>query len=634
MNKAYLEERPKTPGIFGWTTLGVSPADDPSINAMRDGLKTACAFETQQLPGCAVGSTGQTTSRDDRYVAAVIGAPYWPDGDLWAIDREDGPAAALIRAYQKHGTDFIDTLRGHFAFAVIDTRAQEVLLAIDSLGHYPLYYSLRDGQFVFGSTAGSVLAHPAVHRTYSNQSIYNYIYFHMVPSPGAIYQDVAKLQGGTFVHAKTSSCHARRYFLPHFDEVQTKPFSTLRNELRHTLTKAVKRSMDNKLRVGSFLSGGLDSSTVTGILSEITEGIAEAFSIGFDAKGYDEIAFARTTARHFGVKLHEYYVTPEDVVSALPLVATSYDEPFGNSSALPAWFCARFAANEGIQRLLAGDGGDELFAGNERYARQNIFEWYQRIPPLLREQLLSPAIRALPDRIRLFQKARSYVAQASIPLPDRLQSYNYLHRHPPSEVFSPDFLSQIDTQQPLALMGEVYNAPDEASTLNRMLFLDWQFTLADNDLRKVSHMCAMAGVDVRYPMLDHDLVAFSCRIPDRLKLKGQNLRYFYKRALNGWLPDETIKKKKQGFGLPFGVWMERYEPLRELANDSLLSFKKRNIINTAFLDKLVDLHRNHHAHYYGELIWVLVVLELWFASKDGYRPATSTLNKLEKNDGN
>ena len=205
--------------------------------------------------------------------------------------------------------------------------------------------------------------------------------------------------------------------------------------------------------------------------------------------------------------------------------------------------------------------------------------------------------------------------RANVPLPDRLQSYNFLNRHRPEEIFASDFLAQISTASPSSLLQQVYHRPTDTSTLNRMLYLDWQFTLADNDLRKVSHMCAVAGVDVTFPMLDDKLVEFACQIPGSWKIKGKNLRHFYKKALHNWLPDETINKKKQGFGLPFGVWMQSHHPLQELAYDNLLKLKTRQWLNPAFIDKLIDLHRNGHAAYYGELIWVLTVLELWLDAR-------------------
>jgi asparagine synthase (glutamine-hydrolysing) len=220
-------------------------------------------------------------------------------------------------------------------------------------------------------------------------------------------------------------------------------------------------------------------------------------------------------------------------------------------------------------------------------------------------------VNAAADRLPLAGKAKSYIEQARTPLPDRLQTYNFLHRHAPGDIFAEAFLEKVDTGYPLELLRENYKLDTDASTLNRMLYLDWQITLADNDLRKVSQTCSLAGVDVSYPMLDDELVALSTRIPSAMKLKGQNLRAFYKDALRGWLPDETIAKKKQGFGLPFGVWMQSEKALQELAYDNLMSIKKHHILNPGFIDELIDLHRSGHAAYYGELIWILTVFELW-----------------------
>jgi asparagine synthase (glutamine-hydrolysing) len=375
--------------------------------------------------------------------------------------------------------------------------------------------------------------------------------------------------------------------------------------------------MDRPGTTAAFLSGGLDSSTVTGMLAEVSEHQASAYSIGFSAEGYDEMAFARTAARHFNVKLHEYYVTPQDVVDALPLVATSYDEPFGNSSALPAYFCAKVAAENGVQTLLAGDGGDEFFGGNERYISQRVFEHYTSVPRVLRRGLIEPIVKALPHQLPLVAKANSYIEQANTPLPDRLQSYNFLHRHAAEEIFSADVLQQVDTSLPLELLRSIYRRPHDASDLNRMLYLDWQITLADNDLRKVSHTCALAGVDVVYPMLDDDLVEFSCQVPTAWKINGNNLRHFYKQSLRGWLPQETIDKRKQGFGLPFGVWMRTYTPLRELAYDNLLKLKNRGIVRPEFIDKAIAMHQSEHAAYYGELVWILTVFELWMSRHQG-----------------
>ena len=332
------------------------------------------------------------------------------------------------------------------------------------------------------------------------------------------------------------------------------------------------------------------------------------------------MAYARLTAEHFGIRLHEYYVTPDDVVAALPALAASYDEPFGNSSALPAYFCARMAEKDGVDTLLAGDGGDELFAGNERYAKQKVFEHYQHLPGWLRDGLVEPMLNNLPSGLPLVNKARSYITQARLPLPDRLQYYSFLEQISPGEVFNPTLLQQVTISEPLALLRETYQTPGDASALNRMLFLDWQTTLADNDLRKVSQACRLGGVDVQYPMLDDELVAFSTTLPTTWKLPGDKLRDFYKQALTGWLPEATINKSKHGFGLPFGVWMKDHKPLQDLAYAHILELKQRRIFQPKFLEQAISRHRDGHASYFGELIWVLTALELWLKKhKPDYR---------------
>jgi asparagine synthase (glutamine-hydrolysing) len=261
--------------------------------------------------------------------------------------------------------------------------------------------------------------------------------------------------------------------------------------------------------------------------------------------------------------------------------------------------------------MLAGDGGDELFAGNRRYATQGVFEHWNRIPAPLRSRVLVPVLGRLPGRPNLLRKVRSYVEQAQIPLPDRMESYNFLHRIAPSAVLSADFLNQVDLDAPLQLLRSIYHRPKEASSLNRMMYLDWQTTLADNDLRKVTRMCELGGVEVAFPMLDDDLVDYSLRVPSHQKLRGGRLRHFYKEGMRGFLPQAIIDKQKHGFGLPFGVWLSQHAPLRELAHDSLAALKMRGYLRPDFIDEAIRLHESGHSGYYGELIWVLMMLELW-----------------------
>jgi asparagine synthase (glutamine-hydrolysing) len=524
----------------------------------------------------------------------------------------------LLDLYARYGNECAAHLSGTWAFLIADPLQQRILLATDRMGRLPIYFAVQDHNVVASATIPD-LRKLSPSRGVDSQNLYNYVYFHMIPAPGSVWSGMQKLRAGEQLEVTAAGWNTSRYWTPSFRE--TAADKTLRHtSLQQHLKGAVQRSQSNTGKTGAFLSGGLDSSTVAGMLSELQGGSCDAYAIGFDAEGYDEMAYARITAEHFGIRLHEYYVTPDDVVTALPAVAASFDEPFGNSSALPAYFCARMAASDGITTLLAGDGGDELFAGNERYAKQKVFDLYRNLPAWLQRAVITPAVSSLPGILPGAGKAKSYITQANLPLPDRLQYYSFLEQISPETVFNRGLLHEVDVNEPLRVMRETFHTPKDASALNRMLFLDWQMTLADNDLRKVSQACRLAGVKVRYPMLDDELVAFSTTMPTRWKLPGNRLRDFYKQALSGWLPEATIKKAKHGFGLPFGVWMKDHKPLQEMAYENILKLKSRNIFQADFLEEAIAQHRSGHASYFGELIWVLTVLEIWLqANQPEYR---------------
>jgi asparagine synthetase B (glutamine-hydrolysing) len=254
------------------------------------------------------------------------------------------------------------------------------------------------------------------------------------------------------------------------------------------------------------------------MLCQVTGKPAPAYSIGFDAEGYDEMEYARLAAKHFGCEHHEYYVTPADLVTSIPAVAQHYDQPFGNSSALPAYYCARNAQADGCTKMLAGDGGDELFGGNSRYAMQRVFEFYHRVPPGLR-RLIEPmcADNSPLRRIPGLKQATGYVRHSRVPMPDRLQSFNLITQLDPANVLTADFLAQIDIGEPSRHMQATWNECPAPSLINRMLAYDWRYTLADSDLPKVRGATQMAGIPVAYPLLSDRLTDFSMALPARLE---------------------------------------------------------------------------------------------------------------------
>jgi asparagine synthase (glutamine-hydrolysing) len=603
-------------GICGW--FGVSSNDAAaSIDAMQSrltwtGEPGAARLVGNQFALAAVGAPETIGVFEyGRVAIAFQGHGLWRDrGDRSVMVPE--LCRLIVHAYRERGPEALALVGGDFALAIVDCEQRQTLLAIDRMGVRNLVYRVEPNLVAFAANLDALGELPGADRAVDPQAIYNYVYFHMVPGPDTAFRGVRRLLPGHFVLAQDRGVVSRAYWQMQFDETDKTDQQELEREFRSTLRTGVGQFalID---RTGTFLSGGTDSSTVTGVLAELSGNSVPTFSIGFDASGYDEMEYARIAARHFATAHREYYVTPENVLTALPMLASEYDQPFGNSSAVPAYYCARLAHDDGITRLLAGDGGDELFAGNSRYARQFQFALYDKVPSILRTGLLEPVLRTrLAERVPLLRKAKSYVDQARLPMPARYETYNLLARFGPANVFEPGFLEGVDIQRPLAMMADVYNATQASSLVNRLLAIDLKFTLADNDLPKVTRMCDRAGVDVAFPLLHDAIVGFSAKLPPRLKLRGTRLRYFFKEALRGFLPDAIITKQKHGFGLPAGPWLASYPPLRALSRDALASLNSRHIFRPQFLESLVDTRLHEHAGYYGTMVWVLMMLELWF----------------------
>lgn len=538
------------------------------------------------------------------------GRPRFADPALVALAGQFGDMAAWRRAFSQEGVRAPAGVAGEFAIALRDESGR-AFLAVDRFATRTLCYRLDGTRLQFAFRADS-LADGAT--DLDPQAIFDYLFFHNIPSPRTIFRNVYRLPPGHCAIFQDGQLTVQPYWKPSFDERSGTSFGDLRDQFRNLVEAAVRNQIGthDPARVGCFLSGGTDSSTVTGMFSRVTGRPARTYSIGFDAAGYDEMEYARIASRHFGSEHHEYYVTPDDLVSSIPKVAAHFDQPFGNSSALPAYYCAKMARDDGIEQILAGDGGDELFGGNTRYAMQRIFGWYGKVPAPLRAHLMEPLLRLPPaNRFSLTRRAAGYVAQAKVPLPDRLQMFNLLLRLGIETVMTPEFLRQVDLNGPAREQRDVWASNGTSSEVNRMLAFDWRYTLAENDLPKVCGTVELAGAEVGFPFLDDALLNFSMQLPSGYKLRRLTLRWFFKEALRGFLPDPIITKKKHGFGLPFGVWATGHPGLKKLAVDSLASLSARGIVRPEFIRTLIADRLAEAPGYYGEMVWILMTLEQW-----------------------
>jgi len=604
-------------GLCGW--MGKQPGNDELLNDMAAPLRRFDGSPQHLARGdrsavalCAPQPSAHLASIDGLLIA-LWGRPGWNDPQLAGLAEAEGHAHALATAWHNNTPDLCTRLSGSFALAILDSRRGEALLATDRMGVHPLLWTMQGEALRFATSADCLREHTEI----DPQSVYNYVYFHMIPGPATIYRGVQRLLPGHCLHYRQGRVSTNAYWRMHYVEDREQAFPALRQAFLAQLRESVGAlAWDDS--AGAFLSGGTDSSTIAGILTACGKRPARTYSIGFDAEGYDEMAYARIAARHFGTIHHEYYVSPDDVVTAIPGIAAVFDQPFGNASAVPAYYCALLAQEDGVSRMIGGDGGDELFGGNERYARQQLFDLYGALPRRLRAAVLEPLLFALPgaQRVRLLQKARSYVRQASVAMPARLESYNLLERYGSEEMFEADFLQAVSAAAPLAMLRDSYGHSDAESLVNRMLALDLKITLADNDLPKVSKACELAGIEAAFPFLNDAMVAFSAQLSPRQKLRGTQLRWFFKEALRGFLPDEILTKPKHGFGLPFGVWLQTHKPLQEMARDSLSGLSRRGIVRAAFIDRLMSQHVAEHAGYHGAMVWVLMMLEQWYRQRE------------------
>jgi asparagine synthase (glutamine-hydrolysing) len=577
-------------------------------------LQTVHGQRSAATVAAAAGSADSW--QQDGLLVLVWGQPRLLDGALAAQAAAQGLAQTLGRAWQLGAERLCQLLHGAFTLCIIDDHKGEAVLAADRMGIQPLLWQLAGETLVFSSSADALVQHPLTPPQLDHQGIYNYVYFHMVPSPGTVYQGQQRLLPGEYLHYRQGRVTSQPYWRMQFQEQGKRSFGELKEEFLGLLRSSVSEACGSG-KVGAFLSGGTDSSTIAGMLTQVGGKAADTYSIGFEAQGYDEMEYARIASRHFGTAHHEYYVTPDDVAAAIPQIAAIFDQPFGNASAVPAYYCARMARADGVTRMFGGDGGDELFGGNERYAKQHVFALYERVPQLFRKALLEPAVFNFPggERVRLMRKARSYIEQASVAMPARLETYNLLGRYGPQQVFTDEFLAAADIGQPLASLATTYGRSEAKSLINRMLALDLQVTLADNDLPKVMKACELAGMEVAFPFLNDAMVAFSAGLTPQQKLNGTQLRWFFKEALRGFLPDAIITKQKHGFGLPFGVWLQQHKPLQQLANDSLHDLKARRVVRGDFIEQLTGQHLSEHAGYHGTMVWVLMMLEQWFRQR-------------------
>lgn len=524
------------------------------------------------------------------------------------------PVAELIaRLYLKEGPDFLKLLHGGFSIALWDERMGRLILAVDPMGIKSLYWRLDAGRLLFASRIGAIRATQSTTSDVNPSAILQFLLFSAVPAPMTSDRGTRKLCPGTWLAFSSGQIAEHQYWDMEFPESKNLSTAHWSQELRTAMRSSIHRHLEgcDPLLTGCYLSGGTDSSSVVAFASE-KQKPTQTFTIAFQEAKYSEIEFARTTAGVFKTNHYEQFLTPQNASSAIDKIISHFDEPFANSSAIGSYYCALLAADHGVNTLLAGDGGDELFGGNERYAQDKYFSIYHYLPTWLRHSLIEPLVRLLPLNDGKLSLPRKYVHRANIPNPHRILSYGFFLSQPREEVFAEGFLDTVGRDNWLAIPEQHFSRTTASSELNRILYLDLKMTLADNDLRKVSGTAELAGVRVRYPLLDTQLAELSGRIPAKLKLKGFEKRYIFKQAMKDILPRKVLNKKKHGFGVPLSQWLLQEPRMKELMKDVMNDSRtrQRGYFQPKFYDRMMKLHVQDPS-FCGEIVWYLMALELW-----------------------
>lgn len=599
-----------------------------TLGAMIGGLSTNNAERVLQTceDGVGVGVSARFTAqqiyRNERVLIACD-AELYNENSLAARfapaePSSEGLATATLLAamYEKTGCDFVEKLRGAFSIILWDRLERQLMAAVDGFGIKRLVYHESRGSLLVASRIDGLMQSGDIVREINAHAIPTILNYSVDLGPGTIFRNVQRLSPGTLLIAsKGETARLRTYWEMRYGVGSDSDEERLSRELEAVVEESVSAhaKISEPFEVGAFLSGGTDSSTVVGLMTRMNRGPVKAFSIGFEEQPFNELEYAEIAAHKYQAEHFKYLVGARDCMKALPEIIRSFDEPFGNSSAVPTYFCSRLAAQHGVRAVLAGDGGDELFAGNEWYATDKLFERYHKIPKLFRKALIEPALAVLPIDQGPIRRARGYVRRANMPPVQRVLSYQFLFTHSPADIFQQEFLNTLGDYSVGEIPTRHYERAAAHDHLDRLLSMDMKITIADSDLPKVTCMAELAGIQVRFPFLDRSVAEFSGRIPARLKVKGTQKRYLFKRAFRELLPAEILRKKKHGFGIPVATWLRSDRQMRELARDTLLCSRafERGYFRREFVEDLFHKHEMDVSSYYGDTLWTLLALELW-----------------------
>ena len=522
--------------------------------------------------------------------------------------RSRSDTEVIVHAYEEFGPSCLELLRGMFAFAIWDDRKQTLFLARDRVGKKPLYYSLTSkGTLVFGSELKSLLRHPEVASEMNLEALDAYFTLGYVPDPLTIFSGIHKLPPGhhlTFVDGRIT---IQRYWDFEYQPNESHKEQDYLEELRSLLDESIRLRLISDVPLGAFLSGGVDSSTVVALMARNMDQPVKTFSIGFHEDSYNELEFARLTARKFGTDHHEFFVTP-DICEIVDELVWHFDEPFADSSAIPTYMVSKLA-REHVKVVLSGDGGDEVFGGYTRYVVEQKRRLFSRVPGFVRKGVMQPLSRSLPHGAR----GRNFLHNIALdPVERYLDSMSIFTGLNRDLLYTDDFKNSLGNRtQTAARFRELADNVKTNEAIDTLLYIDSKTYLPGDILTKVDRMSMAVSLEARAPLLDHKLIEFMGRTPAALKLAGYETKYLLKQAVKDLVPPEILNRPKQGFGVPVQEWINKQ--LRGRIRDTLTSSqaRQRGYVQPSYLNILLDEHETGRRDH-SMAVWSLFMFELWY----------------------
>ncbi|MEW5767419.1 MAG: asparagine synthase (glutamine-hydrolyzing) [bacterium] len=526
----------------------------------------------------------------------------------------------IVHLYEEAGEMCVRQLGGMFAFAIWDRGKKKLTLARDRLGIKPLYYWLNANFCLFGSEIKALLKDSRIPRQINYEALDDYFTFRAIPSPRSIFKGIYKLPPGHILTCTPDHASLKEYWDVEFTsnsslsgkaDLYAREENYAQDLIRH-LKDSVESQLISEVPLGVFLSGGIDSSAVVAVMSNGLNRPVITSSIGFSENGFDETKFARLVAHLYQTTHYEHTVRPE-LEALLPKLIYHFDEPFADSSAVPTYYLSK-TAREHVTVALSGDGGDELFAGYRRYfydRLENKLRGY--LPRFIQRYLLPPLAGIYPkaDYLPQFLRAKTLLTNLSLsPEQGYANSLSLYNRDMRRKLYSEDLKRKLAGYDPADTLIKYFKKTEGLDPLSRIQYVDIKTYLPDDILTKVDRMSMANSLEVRVPLLDHQLVEFAATIPPDLKLKGDNSKYIFKKAVRPYLSPTILERGKMGFSIPADIWFRK--DLKGMTEDILFDSKtlNRGYFNSRFLHKMWRDHQSGLKNY-GQHLWALLMLEMW-----------------------